>query len=412
MLEEKILHSFEAGRRGKPDELDANIAHLIGAHLLEINPESRFDLRVSGDYSSEFDKIILRIGGEVSRSLISSPDLNSDVAKIAVDYYNNVHRNSLKQDNFIFDFNFKPQADALASNGHAGDSGNPIAVAYRNSPSYLPWERYISVCIRDFLDACTVSDGINSPFCKVVKSPDFLTGLKADGKVYVSALYNGSQLHSINDIVIHAEHEDSLDLEKLRSQIGNFVSLFLEAEQKFQARHKNNYVNLSAPKIKVNSLGPWNSGGWKVDAGSREAKSYRDGFATYGVNEDSFSGEDPSKPSATGTMLSRYIAVQVVGNNLADFARVALEYSIGKGEVGLNITTNGTGRISQDELNGWVRENIPLRINDAISLFGLKNPTLYRQIAQSSDFFHNPEFPWNNVEIAYKKTTHKLPRFV
>ena len=49
---EQILHSFEAGRRGKPDELESQIAHLIGARILEIDPNARFDLRVAGGYDS------------------------------------------------------------------------------------------------------------------------------------------------------------------------------------------------------------------------------------------------------------------------------------------------------------------------------------------------------------------------
>ena len=36
LTEEKISHVFEAGRRGKPDEFDSALAHLIGAHFLKI----------------------------------------------------------------------------------------------------------------------------------------------------------------------------------------------------------------------------------------------------------------------------------------------------------------------------------------------------------------------------------------
>ena len=62
--------------------------------------------------------------------------------------------------------------------------------------------------------------------------------------------------------------------------------------------------DIDVSNLTINGLGAWNTGGWKVDEGSREAKPYRDGFATYGCNEDSFSGEDPTKPSGTGTFLA------------------------------------------------------------------------------------------------------------
>ena len=125
--------------------------------------------------------------------------------------------------------------------------------------------------------------------------------------------------------------------------------------------------------------------------------------------EDSPWGEDPSKPSGTGTFIARYIAVQIVANNLADFARVSLRYGIGEEEVGLNVTTNGTGRISQRKIHDWVRKNFPLKIEDVIKLFDLRNPQLYWKVVDSADFFHRITdkstntygFPWNDPKVKY-----------
>jgi hypothetical protein len=47
-MSELILHAFEAGRRGKPDEIDSQIANLIGAEITRRDPNARFDLRVNG----------------------------------------------------------------------------------------------------------------------------------------------------------------------------------------------------------------------------------------------------------------------------------------------------------------------------------------------------------------------------
>lgn len=394
---EKVLHSFEAGRRGKPDELDADIALLIGAFLLKLN--ARFDLDVCGDYSIENNRLIVRVGGEISDFLFRIPNLKERISKIILEHYNNVHRSSLNLDDFRFDYNFKPQDENLASNEHSGDLGNPIAVAYRNGPYFLPWERYVAVSIRDMIDILTVSTEISPPFWGIGlgESMRELGLLRADGKVLVNALYKGVKLDGIQSIVVHVEHEKELPVEILRGKLGAMISLYLNALGKYYK------VDLGNPAISINSLGAWNSGGWKVDSGNREAKPYRDGFATYGVNEDSFSGEDPTKPSATGTFLARYVAVQIVGNGLADFARVSLLCELGSEDVvGLNITTNGTGKLRQAKLEKWVRENIPLRISYGIHLFKLKDPQLYRKIVRSSDFFHNPEFPWNKFEVIYR----------
>ena len=388
-MTEKISHSFEAGRRGKPDELDSGIAHLIGAHFLELDKNARFDLRVSGTYKDGHPPV--RVSGEVSDFLLQTPNIYTDISRIVLDRYNLIHRTELKPEQVLFDISFKAQAHSLASNGNAGDSGNPIAVAYKNTPNHLPLERYIAVVIRDIFDTIYHNGGIVPEVLTRYSGISELRGLNADGKVGVEALYTGSQLDSLTRITLAVEHEKSLSIDELREKANKIIVVCLDGLS------RETKQSLGNPEISINGAGAWNKGGWEVDEGSREAKPYRDGFASYGIQEDSFSGEDPTKPSGTGTFLARYIAVQLVGNNLADFARVALSYTIGKEGVGLNIVTNGTSSLSQAHLERVVRRQIPLGIKDTIHAFNLRNPKLYRQIVTDSDYFQSPELPWNSV---------------
>src|SRR3989338_4230044 len=390
------LHSFEAGRRGKPDELETQIAHLIGAQFLEIDPNARVDLRVAGGHNHQQDKLEVRVSGEVSRNILEISGINDRIAGIVVHHYNKIHLTNLTADDFMIHITPKPQDVHLASNGAAGDSGNPIAVAYRHTPNNLPWERYLAVHFRNLLDIIYKNNGKVPPALAEASGIKYLEGLKADGKIDVDVLYQGARFHGIPDITIASEHETSLRVAELRRSLAHLVLTELKL---IGEMHK---INLGTPDITINGLGDWNQGGWKVDEGTREAKSYRDGFGSYGVAEDSFSGEDPSKPSGTGTFLARYIAVQVVGNQLSDFARVALRYTIGQEEVGLNITTNGTSKLPQEELHAWVRENIPLGIKETIERFNLCNPALYHQIVDDSDFFQSQDLPWNKLEVKYK----------
>ncbi|RMF55902.1 hypothetical protein D6745_00870 [Candidatus Woesearchaeota archaeon] len=387
-MQERILHTFEAGRRGKPDELESSIANLLGAHLLELDPNARFDLRVTGTTNNE--RPTVRVSGELSEHLLND-GLKDSLSKIVLERYNSVHMTELKPEEIVTEFVLKPQAASLASNGNAGDSGNPIAVAYRNTPNHLPWERYLAVEIRDILDAIYQNKGVIPERIARISGVSKLEGLRADGKISVDALYKGSALVGLKGITIAVEHEPSLPLKELRLKLGMIISAIVK---ELESEYKQPF---GVYEISINGVGPWHSGGWAVDEGSREAKPYRDGFASYGVQEDSFSGEDPSKPSGTGTFLARYVAVQIVGNGLADFARVALSYTIGREEVGLNIFTNGTARIRQEDLESLIRESIPLRIKDGIKMFGLKDPSLYKKIALGSDYFHNAELPWNRV---------------
>lgn len=405
-MSEKILHSFEAGRRGKPDELDSNIANIIAAEFLEINPDARFDVRVHGGYCRSENKPKIAISGEVSDYILQQDGLDIKLSDAIISHYNRVHDTSLSSNDITISYEFKPQSSSLALNGHAGDSGNPIAVAYRYGPSRLPWERHLAVELRDIIDSCAYppserdkvmkEHSIGTPYEAVER----IVGLKKDGKVGVNMLYDGIKPLGIESITIAAEHEEKLAVEELRERLGIVVSNFLqiyETRISKLARQRKwpTFDFVGNPTIIINGLGAWNQGGWQVDEGNREAKSYRDGFGTYGVMEDSFAGEDSSKPSATGTMLARYIAVNVVAKGLADFARVALTYTIGREEVGLNVTTNGTATVPQEEIHQWVREIFQLRIKDAVKLFGLKSSFFYKIIASDSDYFHCFAFPWN-----------------
>ena len=180
---ERIAHSFEAGRRGKPDELDAGIANLIGAHLLDMDQNARFDLRVSGTYRD--GRPMVRVSGEVSDFLLGTPNIENDISGIVLDRYNLVHRTNLKPEDMLVEFNLKPQDHSLASNGKAGDSGNPIAVAYKDTMNHLPLERSVAVRIRDILDDIYHKGGIVPPNLARYPSIPELKGLRADGKVRV-----------------------------------------------------------------------------------------------------------------------------------------------------------------------------------------------------------------------------------
>jgi len=388
-MSELILHAFEAGRRGKPDEIDSQIANLIGAEITRRDPNARFDLRVNGYYSNVDNGIRARIAGEVSDFILSQPDFKDSVAKIVVEKYEQIYKSKLDPNQVIF--GFAPQSDALSLNSQkevAGDSGIAISVAYKHGPHYLPWERFTAVDLRDIIDNIY----LYNKYPDFIKNPeDFteLSKLRADGKIEVTAMYEGMQFKGIRSIVMAVEQATDLSVETLRNLLSKLVQTYIDYHQTQWS------IDLGKPVLIINGAGHWPEGGWKTDAGSREAKPYRDAFATYGVCEDSFSGEDPTKPSATASLLARYIAVSVVKSGLADFARVTLCYQLGQHYPILNIFTQNTATLPQDKLENLVSQKISLKFKDAIGLFNLNTPEHYQSLAEWSDYFQNPNFPWN-----------------
>ena len=384
-MTENIIHAFEAGRRGKPDELDTAIANLISAYFLSINPLARFDIRVLGSFRNNTP--VVRVSGEITKTLLQHP-LEEHITQLILNHYNNIHKTTLTD--IGTDFHFKPQAAPLAENTFSGDSGYPLAVAYRNTPYYLPWERFLAVEIRNILDTIYQQEGNVPSWLAQHCTVSSLKGLRADGKIGVEASYDGSHPTSLRSITIAAEHEKTLPVEKLRADLSTLLTTYLRLLE------DDYFVQFGNPDFHINTLGDWNEGGgWQGDEGSREAKPYRDGFGSYGCLEDSFSGEDPTKPSATGSFLARHIAVNIVAHNLAEFAQVMLTYTIGLEDVGINITTKNTGKKSQQELESWARIKFPLGIKEPIESYGLRDPKLYLKFAQTSDFFHHPTYPWN-----------------
>lgn len=384
---EEVVHCFEAGRRGKPDELDSIIANVVAAEFLRINPEARFDIRVHGGYARKEERLRVRISGEVSEVLLQNAGVEPRLTEAVVNQYNRVHCSVLTPEDFLIGYEFNPQASPLALNDEAGDSGNAIAVAFKDGPQHLPWERYVAVGIRDFIDTA---------FQKNVLP---LQGLRADGKVRVEAVYEDTTAHlrRISKITIAAEHEESLPVEKLREELERGVRAYLQA---VAVQHDQYLGDVGEPKIEINTLGGWHEGGWKADEGSRDAKSYRDGFASHGCTDDSFGGEDPTKCSGAATFLARALAVEVVQNNFADFARVALSYTIGKPEVEINVSTQRTARVPQARIEKYLRTRFSLQrgIRGAIEQFGLRDPELYQKFVDNADYFQDASYPWEKAQ--------------
>src|SRR3989338_6766395 len=319
-MQEIEHHSFEAGIRGKPDELESQIAQLIGAYFLDRDSNSRFDIRVHGYYDHHLNVPVVDISGEISHSLLHKR-IHRDIARLAQSHYNVVHALPPDKNGLTVHVHLTPQSNSLAKNGSAGDSGNPIAVAVRKGPLYLPPERYVAVELRNIVDEIFQHQGTVPCALADTSGIKSIPGLRADGKIGVECTY-GKKEYTLQRLVLAVEHEPSLNVNDLRHDLGLVVGAYLD-------RLQSEFHLDGSPQVIINGLGDWNTGGWKTDAGSREAKPYRDGFSSHGTSEDSFSGEDASKPSATGTLLARFIAVQVIGNKIAEYAKVSLSYSIG-----------------------------------------------------------------------------------
>ncbi|MEK9789327.1 MAG: methionine adenosyltransferase, partial [Candidatus Woesearchaeota archaeon] len=109
-----------------------------------------------------------------------------------------------------------------------------------------------------------------------------------------------------------------------------------------------------------------------------------------------FSGKDPSKVDRSAAYAARFIAKNLVANNLAEKCEVQLAYSIGVAEpVSISVNTFGTSDKSEEELVKIIKNNFELEPANIIDYFDLKNP-IYKKTA-SYGHFGRSEFPWEKI---------------
>ena len=112
-----------------------------------------------------------------------------------------------------------------------------------------------------------------------------------------------------------------------------------------------------------------------------------------------FSGKDPTKVDRSAAYMARHVAKNIVAAGLADRCEVQLAYAIGVSEpVSVNVDTEGTGKVSDEQICDAVRKTFPLSPSGIIEYLELRRP-IYRATA-SGGHFGREEFSWESTHRA------------
>ena len=132
----------------------------------------------------------------------------------------------------------------------------------------------------------------------------------------------------------------------------------------------------------INPTGRFVIGGPQGDSGLTGRKIIVDtygGSAPHGGG--AFSGKDPTKVDRSAAYAARYVAKNIVAAGLAHRCQVQLAYAIGVAEpVSVNVTTFGTGAVSDKALENAVKKVFDLRPTAIIRDLDLRKP-IYRRLA-------------------------------
>ncbi|KAA0218246.1 MAG: methionine adenosyltransferase [Lautropia sp.] len=219
-----------------------------------------------------------------------------------------------------------------------------------------------------------------------------LPWLRPDAKSQVTLRYVDGRPAAADTVVISTQHAPDITQEQIREAvIENIIKPVIPPElRKGEVRYL------------VNPTGRFVVGGPQGDCGLTGRKIIVDtygGAAPHGGG--AFSGKDPSKVDRSAAYAARYVAKNIVAAGLANKCLVQISYAIGIARpTSVMVTTQGTGRISDEKLSALVTKHFDLRPKGIVQMLDLLRP-VYQKTASYGHFGRNdPDFTWERTDKA------------
>ena len=219
-----------------------------------------------------------------------------------------------------------------------------------------------------------------------------LKWLRPDAKSQVTIRYVNNRPESIETVVLSTQHAPGVEHKKLTEAV--IEEIIKPVLPKNMLKGDLKYL--------VNPTGAFEIGGPKGDCGVTGRKIIVDtygGSAPHGGG--AFSGKDPSKVDRSAAYAARYVAKNIVAAGLAQRCLVQVSYAIGVAQpTSVMVTTQGTGKMSDEALSRLVLANFDLRPKGIIRMLNLLRP-IYEKTASYGHFGRDePEFTWETTDKA------------
>jgi len=217
--------------------------------------------------------------------------------------------------------------------------------------------------------------------------------LRPDGKTQVTVEYLDNRPARIHTIVISTQHHQSVTQKRIKADLERLL------------------IPKTFPKgmvdketiIHVNPTGRFVMGGPHGDTGLTGRKIIVDTYGGRGSHGGgAFSGKDPSKVDRSASYAARHVAKNIVAAGLADRCEVQLSYAIGLARpISINVNTEGTGRIPDQQLEALVTQLWDLRPRAIIDYYRLRRP-IFKHTARYGHLGHaNYDiYTWERTEKA------------
>jgi len=247
----------------------------------------------------------------------------------------------------------------------AGDQGLMFGYACNDNEAMMPAPIYYAHKILETLDT-------------VRQTVDFLG---PDAKSQVSIEYEGNQAKRVDQVVIstqHAEGKNEIASALARQSATAVLGDLIDERTTWHVNPTGNFV----------------IGGPDGDAGVTGRKIIVDTYGGYSPHGGgAFSGKDPTKVDRSAAYMARWLAKNVVADDMADWCQIQLSYAIGvKEPTSIYIDSNGHNR----SIEKFIRNEIDLTPQGIIDRFDLFNFTQYSNNCVYGHF-GNKNVPWERI---------------
>ncbi|HJS38355.1 MAG TPA: methionine adenosyltransferase [Burkholderiales bacterium] len=258
----------------------------------------------------------------------------------------------------------------------AGDQGLMFGYACDETPTLMPLAIYLSHRLVERQSE--------------LRRDGRLPWLRPDAKSQVTIKYANGKPDAIDTVVLSTQHASGMTQKQIEEAV---------VEQIIKPVLPKNLVK-GKVKYLVNPTGSFEIGGPKGDCGLTGRKIIVDtygGSAPHGGG--AFSGKDPSKVDRSAAYAARYVAKNIVAAGLASKCLLQVSYAIGVAQpTSVMVTTQGTGKISDEKLSQLVLANFDLRPRGIIQMLDLLRPIYEKTAAYGHFGREEPEFTWERTD--------------
>jgi S-adenosylmethionine synthetase len=362
MKQGNYIFTSESVSRGHPDKVSDQISDaLVDAGLKNGDETTRVAVETLVTTNH------VTVAGEVKNFNVS----NDEVKQIIRDKVKEI---GYEQDGFHWD-NLNIYNEIHSQSGDiglgtdnfgAGDQGIMFGYACTDNDAMLPAPIHYSHEILKRLDAMRA------------EGYEFLL---PDAKSQVSVQYDGGKVKRIDQIVVSHQHKEGFQ-HSIKAPIKDAAEEVLgDLIDKETVWH-------------INPTGNFVIGGPDGDTGLTGRKIIVDtygGFAPHGGG--AFSGKDPTKVDRSAAYMARWLAKNVVADNMADWCSIQLSYAIGvKEPTSIYVDSDGHNRSIQK----FIEDNIDLTPKAIIDRFDLFKYTKYSENCIYGHF-GNKDVPWEQI---------------